>query len=122
MKRTPLRKVSAKKRAHKATEKAAGALRQNAKGKPCALRLSGCRGDPAYTVLAHLRRNGWGGMGLKPHDVLAVFACDQCHDKQERYHSDCTDTDLLRALGETLLMQISDGLIIVASNPEMIDK
>jgi hypothetical protein len=54
-------------------------------------------------------------MGLKPHDVLGVFSCDRCHDKQERHHPDCTDADLLRALGETLLQQIEDGLITVAT-------
>jgi hypothetical protein len=121
MKRSPLKRktrlkpLSAKKRSHKAAEKVQGPLRQNAEGKSCTLRLEGCRGDPAYTVLAHLRRNGWGGMGLKPHDVLGVFSCDRCHDKQERHHPDCTDADLLRALGETLLQQIEDGLITVAT-------
>ena len=91
----------------------AAPLRQNARGKLCTLRLSGCRHDPAYTVLAHLRRFGWAGMAQKPHDVLAVFACDACHAKQESRHPDCTDGDLLRALGETLLIQLADGFIRV---------
>lgn len=106
--RKPVNKVSANR---KAASQARGdnltPLQRNAEGKPCTLRLPGCRHDPAYSVLCHLRRNGWGGMGLKPHDVLAVIACDKCHEKQERHHPDCTDADLLRALGETILMQIS---------------
>jgi len=106
MKRTPLRKVSPKKRAQPTTP-----LRANAKGQLCTLRLDGCRYDPQYTVLAHLRRFGWGGMGLKPNDLLAVFACDRCHEKQERHHPLCSDKEVLRALGETLMMQVQNGTI-----------
>jgi len=98
--------VSAKKRAQRTT-----ALRANAKGKQCALRLDGCRNDPQYTVLAHLRRFGMGGMSLKPHDLLAVFACDRCHEKQERRHPLCPDTEVLRALAETLMIQVQTGTI-----------
>lgn len=105
---SPVRKVSTKK-ASKPTP-----LRKNAKGKPCAMRLPGCTHDTEQTVLCHVRRNGWGGMGSKPHDVLAFFGCANCHDKEERHHPDCTDADILRAVGETLLVQIADGVLIVA--------
>lgn len=88
-------------------------LRMNASGKHCTLRLPGCRGGTDHTILAHIRRFGWGGTAKKPHDVLAFFACDACHDKQERHHPDCTDADILRALGETLLAQIEGGLITI---------
>lgn len=91
-------------------------LRDNAEGKPCTLRLPGCRHDPAYTVLCHLRRFSWGSMAKKPHDLLAVFACDICHEKEEHYDPDCTDADLLRALGETIKIQIADGIISIADN------
>lgn len=103
--RKGLRKVSAKKAAEKHP------LRDNAKGKECQLKLAGCRNDPKYTVLCHVRRNGWGGMGAKPNDLLAFFACDICHEKQERHSPDCSDSDILRAVGRTLLIQQSDGLI-----------
>lgn len=86
-------------------------LRDNAKGQDCTLRLSQCRHDPDYTVLCHIRRNGWGGAGLKPHDLLAFFACDRCHDMEERHHEECTDKDILRALGETLMAQKNDGIL-----------
>jgi len=116
----PMRKVSRKKAAKRASsegqealsrknESANHPLRMNAKGKPCTLRLPGCRGDPDYSVLCHIRRNGWGGTSLKPHDMLAFIGCDICHEKQERRHEDCTDADILRALGETLLIHIGDG-------------
>ncbi|MGL4406369.1 MAG: nuclease domain-containing protein [Notoacmeibacter sp.] len=86
-------------------------LRENARGKACTLRLLGCRNDPAYTVLAHYRRFGWAGMAQKPHDLLGCFACDLCHAKQEAHHP---DADLLRAMGETIMAQLRDGLIIIA--------
>ena len=100
-----MKQVSDKKRAEKHP------LRDNAKGQNCTLRLSQCRHDPEYTVLCHVRRNGWGGAGGKPHDLLAFFACDKCHEMQERHHSECTDADILRAVGETLLIQHADGKI-----------
>jgi hypothetical protein len=87
-------------------------LRRNAEGKDCSLRLHGCNYDPATTVLAHLRINGWAGMGQKPDDLLAVFACSHCHDVIDRRASgDWTHGDLLRAMGETLLIQKQDGMI-----------
>lgn len=48
------------------------------------LRIPGhCNGNPETTVLAHIRRAGLGGMGLKPPDICGVFACNgpgSCHD------------------------------------------
>ncbi len=84
-------------------------LRRAANGQDCTLRLPGGPCDPETVVLAHLRRNGWGGMSTKPHDLLAVFACHRCHALQEARDPCCTDTDLLRALGETILRQIDMG-------------
>jgi len=86
-------------------------LRENAKGKDCTFKFSGCRNDPAYTVLCHLRRFGWAGAGQKPIDILGAFGCDFCHDKQENHHPEATDTELLRAMGQTQIIQTRDGLI-----------
>lgn len=56
-------------------------LRTLARGKPCMVRLTGiCNFDPETTVLAHIRRGGVAGMGQKPSDFCAVFACSACHD------------------------------------------
>ena len=90
-------------------------LRQSARGQPCSLRLACCNHDPATTVLAHLRFFGWAGMGHKPPDYLAVFACSNCHDAIDR-RSDADVSqwgfeDLLRGLGETLQRQEAKGLI-----------
>ena len=121
--RKPMKQVSAKRRNQYASsegkapikqkDKPKSALTMNAKGQDCTLRLSQCRHDPDYTVLCHIRRNGWGGMSIKPNDLLAFFACDKCHEMQERHNQDCTDADILRALGETLMEQERDGIITI---------
>lgn len=86
-------------------------LRDNAEGKQCTLRLDGCLPGNETVVFAHYRRFGWGGAAMKPNDLLGCFACASCHSKQERHHPDATDADLLRAMGETLMIQERDGLI-----------
>lgn len=56
-------------------------IRDAARGQPCTLRLYAiCCGDWSTTVLAHDRRNGAGGMGLKPKDEDGMLACFTCHD------------------------------------------
>jgi len=56
-------------------------LRKFAEGKECMLRIYGhCNGDPATTVLAHIRRANVAGYGQKPPDLCAVLACSSCHD------------------------------------------
>ncbi len=82
------------------------ALRQSARGETCTLRLVCCNSDPSTTVLAHLRFFAWAGMGQKPDDLLAVFACSACHDAIDRRTSEQWGwDDVLRALGETLMRQ-----------------
>ena len=102
-----------KRTAFKPKRKKPSPLTQNANGKPCTLRLDGCMCGADTVVFAHYRRFGWGGMSVKPNDLLGCFACVSCHDKQERHHPDCTDADMLRAMGETLLIQEQDGVILV---------
>lgn len=86
--------------------------RQNARGQVCSLRLSCCNCNPETTVLAHLRMFGWAGMGQKPPDFLAVFACSACHDALDRRVNDAEwgYDDILRGLGETLIKQFRDGV------------
>ncbi len=56
-------------------------LRKLARGRPCLVRIPNiCDGGGETTVLAHIRRGGVGGMGLKPPDLCAVWACAPCHD------------------------------------------
>ncbi len=86
-------------------------IRDAAQGQRCTLRLPGCRNDVSTVVLCHLRRNNWGGMAQKPPDYLGVFACHHCHDQQERHQ--CSDGDILRALGETLKNLVARGILVV---------
>ena len=57
------------------------AIRNAARGEACTLQIAGiCNHDAETTVLAHLRIFGGGGIGLKPSDLCAAFACSRCHD------------------------------------------
>lgn len=92
------------------------ALRQSARGETCTLRLGCCNNDPSTTVLAHLRFFSWAGMGQKPDDLLAVFACSACHDAIDRRSGEWWGwDDVLQALGETLMRQKAKGLVEVRS-------
>lgn len=79
------------------------AARKSARGEECRLRLPGvCNRNPETTVLAHLRMFGWAGMGQKPPDFLAVYACSACHDALDRRTPEAWGfDDVLRALGQT---------------------
>lgn len=89
------------------------ALRRAARGQECTLRLPGCLGGTDTVVLAHIRRFGMGGMGIKPPDWCAVFACAHCHAIQESRDPEapCGDDDILRALIETISLQVRAGNI-----------
>ena len=55
-------------------------LRKLARGQPCLVRLPGCDGGGESTVLAHYRLAGLCGVGMKPPDYIAAWACARCHD------------------------------------------
>lgn len=96
------------------------AIRQSARGERCTLRLPGiCNHDTRTTVLAHLRDlSPSGGMGTKPSDVNAVYACSDCHDVIDgRRQTEMTPHELGfeegRALCETILRLADKGLLEV---------
>lgn len=89
-------------------------LRDSARGRDCTMRLAVCRFDTETTVLAHLPC-GNKGTGMKSPDMLAVFACANCHaqiDGPDRWQIPASD--YLRALAETQLAWIEEGLLTVA--------
>lgn len=90
-------------------------LRNAARDESCTLRLPGCRGSGATTVLAHIRRFGWAGMSGKPADYKACYACFSCHEKLDsRDPSEPVGyDDILRAMGETLDRQFAAGNLIL---------
>lgn len=59
------------------------AIRDSARGEECTLRLPCCNRDPDTTVLAHIRLPG-DGIGIKPPDWFAIYACSACHDALDR--------------------------------------
>ena len=92
------------------------AMRNEARGEACRLRIPGvCNRDPETTVLAHLRMFGWAGTGEKPEDYLAVFACSACHDVLDRRskRGELDPWDLVRAFGETLKAQVRAGNLVM---------
>lgn len=55
-------------------------LRKLARNKDCTVRVPEvCRGDCETTVLAHVRRIGISGGGLKAPDLLGAWCCYPCH-------------------------------------------
>ena len=75
-------------------------FRKLARGRECMVRLPGiCCGDPATTVLAHLRIAGYCGTGLKPDDVaFGAWACARCHDACDgRLRTDFSHDELQQA-------------------------
>lgn len=96
-------------------------LRTLAAGQPCRLRLPEfCRRNAAYTVLAHIRRAHVAGVGQKPPDLIALPACDCCHDvvdgrnKQDIYTRAELDSEILRGLCEWLAFLWQNEVVIVA--------
>lgn len=89
------------------------ALRNSAKGRNCTLRLDGCLFSSETVVLAHLPC-GHKGVGMKSPDQMAVFACQCCHttlDGDQR--NEILSSDLLRALAETQMYWIEQGLMTI---------
>ncbi|WP_045957503.1 DUF1364 domain-containing protein [Xenorhabdus poinarii] len=68
-------------------------LRKEAKGRDCQVRIPGvCNGNSETVVLAHCRMAGICGMGMKPPDLFAAWACSSCHDEIDR-RTRITDID-----------------------------
>lgn len=89
-------------------------LRNSARGQPCTVRLDCCNRDPDTTVLAHLRGIG-DGMGTKPSDWHAVFACSDCHTAIDQHlvPKAIRSEILLLALKETQQRWFEMGLLQV---------
>lgn len=94
------------------------AIQQAARREVCTLQIPGvCNHDLETTVLAHLPDESK-GMGRKPDDHCAVFACSSCHDvldgRRNLRTQDWTqqrDWYMRRALTRTWRRLIDRGII-----------
>ena len=89
-------------------------LRKAARGQECQLRLMAiCQGGTDTTVLAHIRRAGSGGIGIKPPDTVGIWCCHRCHEVLDgragnvRAH----DSDILDGLIRTLCELDKQGIL-----------
>lgn len=90
-------------------------LRNSAKGQPCTFCIPRiCNGDPATTVLAHIR-DEHKGVGNKADDYSAAFACSACHDAIDQHRLSREDELFfsLRALQRTQATWVRMGLMVV---------
>ena len=94
-------------------------IRKSARGQQCQIRLPGlCNNNPETVVLAHYRLAGTCGMGSKPADWQAAYACHLCHDAVDgRTRTDFTDEALQAAFAEGVMrtqqILIKQGLLKV---------
>lgn len=66
-------------------------LRNEARDRDCMVRLPGiCNFDSSTTVLAHVRKIGISGFGIKSPDFLGAWACSACHAYVDSHHDDST--------------------------------
>ena len=94
-------------------------IRKSARGQQCQIRLAGiCNHNPETVVLAHYRMAGTCGMGMKPSDIQAAYACSRCHDSVDgRLKTDLTRDELQTAFAEGVMrtqqILIKQGLLKV---------
>ena len=82
-------------------------IREFARGQSCTLRMPWCNGMDDTTVLCHIRRKGFNGVGQKPLDFFGFHGCSDCHRREE----EAEDGDVLRAMMETQTRLYNAGLL-----------
>ena len=92
-------------------------LRKSARGRECQIRIPGyCNRDDSTVVLAH--KNG-GGMGMKTPDLIASFACSDCHDlvdgrkRAHNYSSSAIREMFYDGIFRTQMIWIKEGMVIL---------
>ena len=94
-------------------------IRESARGQQCQIRLVGiCNHNPDTVVLAHYRMAGTCGIGMKPNDIQAAYACSQCHDASDgRLKTDLSPDEIRTAFVEGVMrtqqILIKQGLLKV---------
>jgi hypothetical protein len=75
------------------------------------VRLPGCNGGGATTVLAHVRLSGISGIGFKAPDLLGAWCCSTCHTYCDTHHDDATKVAFYEGVFRTQASLIKVGLI-----------
>ena len=94
-------------------------IRKSARGQQCQIRLVGiCNHNSETVVLAHYRMAGTCGMGMKPSDIQAAYACSRCHDASDgRLKTDLSPDEIQTAFAEGVMrtqqILIKQGLLNV---------
>ena len=94
-------------------------IRKSARGQQCQIRLAGiCNHNSETVVLAHYRMAGTCGMGMKPSDIQAAYACSRCHDASDgRLKTDLSPDEIQTAFAEGVMrtqqILIKQGLLKV---------
>lgn len=100
--------------------------RRGANGAPCRFRGPTCNGDPATSQFAHCNGAAFGkGAGHKAHDIAGLDACSDCHAYIDVGHGTkplISDAEfwrlMLRAVVETMVDRIRQGIVIIPLDPE----
>lgn len=85
-------------------------LREEARDRPCMVRLPGiCTQDPLTVVLAHYRLSGISGMSIKPPDLIGSWACAACHSHVDTHKDDATQLAFAHGVLRTQYALIKNG-------------
>lgn len=88
------------------------ALRKLARDRECTVRLAGiCNHNIETTVLAHVRKIGISGFGLKSPDILGAFACSDCHAYVDSHHDYATQVAFYEGVFRTQAILLREGKI-----------
>lgn len=96
-------------------------LRDLANGQNCMARIpTVCNFNPETTVLAHLRIGGVAGMGQKPPDTCAIWACSCCHDvidgrAKSQWSADQLSSFVLMALLQQLAWYDKHEILLICT-------
>lgn len=92
-------------------------LRKAAQGRACTFRGPGCLHQSETVVLAHIRKAGICGVGLKPPDIIGAWMCEPCHSlydgrrREQGFTKAILDHYAFDALCRTLYQLHKEGLI-----------
>jgi hypothetical protein len=93
-------------------------IRDSARDRDCTIKSPWCQNRRETTVWCHSPFQEHGkGMGVKAHDLFGCYGCFECHtyldllSKQEGVHNDERRLAFYRAMCESLLVIVTEGIL-----------